>query len=189
MTCFILPQTVLNTPTMNDLSSTPVSLTTYIKNQNVCCVHECVNADQILSDFTIKYKLTPPIWMMTNRIPETSYSVMFNSTNQLHVHELSMLTSGGTYISKMMDSTSEESIQFLFKLCSSFRNVCICKPESVCSLSSIKYVVATDFLQPPKPGIYEIPYYFKMVVDEMNSTYGQIQLEHLRTHNLSLGKI
>ena len=191
MTCFILPQTVLNTPILGDLPSTPVSLTTYIKNQNVHCLHECVNADQILTDFITKYKLVPPIWMMNERIriPDTSYSVMFNSTDHLHIQELTMLTSGGTYISKMIDSTTEESIQFLFKLCSSFRNVCICKPESVCSLSSIKYVVATDFLQPPKSGVYEIPYYFKMVVDEMNSTYGQIQLEHLRSHNLSLGKI
>jgi hypothetical protein len=100
-----------------------------------------------------------------------------------------MLTSGGIYISKLMDSTTEESIQFLFKLASSFRHVCICKPDSICSLSSIKYVIATDFLHIPKEGIYEIPYYFKMVVDEMNSTYGQIQLEHLRSHNISLGKI
>ena len=66
--------------------------------------------------------------------------------------------------------------------------VCVCKPDSVCALSSIKYVVASDFLDVPKDGVYEIPYYFKMVVDELNSTYGQIQLEHLRLHN-SLGKI
>lgn len=189
MACFILPQTVLNTPIIETIPETPVSLTTYIKKQGVHCSHECVNADQILSDFKVKYKLIHPIWSVTHTLPDTSYSIMFNHTNRLSLEELSMLTTGGTYISKLLDSTTDESIQCLFKLSSSFRNVCICKPESVCSLSSIKYVVATDFIQPPKHGYYEIPYYFKMVIDEMNSTYGQIQLEHLRSHNLSLGKI
>jgi len=189
MACFILPQTILNTPRMETLPETPVSLTTYIKKQGVQCSHECVNVEQILSDFSVKYKLVHPIWRVSDTLPTTSYSIMFNHTDRLTLVELSMLTTGGTYIRKLADSTTEESIQCLFKLSSSFKNVCICKPETVCSLSSIKYVIATDFLQPPKPGYYEIPYYFKMVVDEMNSTYGQIQLEHLRSHNLSLGKI
>ena len=189
MTCFILPQTILNTPIEGENPSSPVSLNIYIKKHHVKCSHECVNIHQILSEFKVKYKMMEPVYMISDTLPTTSYSSMFNHTNQLSLHELTMLHVGGIYISKLMDSTTEESIQFMFKLASSFRNVCICKPESVCSLSSIKFVIATHFIHAPKSGVYEIPYYFKMIVDEMNSTYGQIQLEHLRTHNLSLGKI
>lgn len=188
MTCFILPQTILNTPISQSIH-TPISLNVYLQKQQVECNHECVNHAQLLSEFRTKYKLTDSIFIMTNELPTTLYPVIINHTDWISLHELSMLTSGGIYISKLMDSTTEDSLQFLFKLASSFRHVCICKPDSICSLSSIKYVIATDFLHRPKEGIYEIPYYFKMVVDEMNSTYGQIQLEHLRSHNISLGKI
>jgi hypothetical protein len=155
----------------------------------VVCNHECVNEKQLLSDFKIKYKLVDPIWICSTVLPDTPYSVMINHKNNLSLDELSMLSTRGTYISKLLDSTTDETIQFLFKLASAFKHVCICKPESVCSLSSIKYVIATDFIEVPKPGMYEIPYYFKMVIDELNSTYGQIQLEQLRSHNISLGKI
>jgi len=188
MACFILPHTVLNTPVTHLPSERVVSLVSYIQKQDVICQHECVNEKQLMIEFRHKYKLTDPIWITSDTEPESYCSIMINHSSQLTLRDLSMLTAHGTYISKLADSTTEESLQFLFKLASSFRNVCVCKPDSVCALSSIKYVVASDFLDVPKDGVYEIPYYFKMVVDELNSTYGQIQLEHLRLHN-SLGKI
>lgn len=187
MACFILPHTVLNHPVRDMPSDILVSLIPYLQEQQVKCTHECVHEKQLLTEFKLKYKLAEPIWITSDVFPDTSYPVIINH-RQLSLAELAMLAPHGTYISKLIDSTTQETIQFLFKLASSFRNVCICKPDSVCSLSSIKYVVATDFLEIPKEGMYEIPYYFKMTMDELNSTYGQIQLEHLRSHH-SLGKI
>jgi hypothetical protein len=187
MACFVLPQTILNFPTTEDVHI-PVSLSDYIKRQPVRCHHKCVDETAVNEEFRSKFSITDTVWFISTP-PEKQYTVMINHTDTLTLKELTHLKEGGTYICKLVDSTTDECLQFLFKLAYSFKHVCICKPEGVCTLSSIKYVVATDFIRPPKQGTYNIPYYFKMVLDEINSTYGQIQLEHLRSHTLSLGKI
>jgi len=189
MACFVLPQTILNVPTVDKIHISQVSLSDYIKRQPLRCQHNCVDTKVVNDEFAAKFSITDSIWFICENHPEKSYSVMMNHTDVLSLKELTYLLEGGTYIGKLMDSTSDECLQFLFKLSYSFRHVCICKPEGVCTMSSIKYVVATDFIRLPKQGIYNIPYYFKMVVDEINSTYGQIQLEHLRSNTHSLGKI
>lgn len=188
MTCFMLPQTILNAPTEEDTHYPPVSLSSYIQNQCIHCRHECVNISQLVEEFKKKFKFSDA-WIVQETLPSIPQPVILNHTDRLSLKEITMMTNGGTYISKLVDSTTDETIQFLFQLAYCFRNVCICKPDSVCSLSSIKYVIATDFMHSPKEGKYVIPYYFKMVIDEINSTYGQIQLEHLRYNTLSLGKI
>jgi hypothetical protein len=188
MACFVLPQTILNLPTAEDVHNSQVSLSDYIQRQPVRCQHKCVDESVVNDEFRSKFSIADSIWFISTP-PEKHYSVMINHTDTLVLKDLSYLAEGGTYISKLNDSTTDECLQFLFKLAFSFKHVCICKPEGVCTLSSIKYVVATDFIRPIKKGMYNIPYYFKMVLDEINSTYGQIQLEHLRSHTLSLGKI
>jgi hypothetical protein len=86
----------------------------------------------------------------------------------------------GTYIAKMTSSTSPESLQFLFKLCSSYKDVYLCKPDSECTTSSTKYVIASSFIQIPDVHNLKLPYYFRMKLDDINSVFGQTQLEHLR---------
>jgi len=189
MSCFVLPQTILNSPTADDVHISQVSLSDYIKRQPVRCQHKCVDETAVNEEFRSKFSITDSVWFVSHDSPDKPYSVMINHTDVLSLKELSQLSEGGNYICKLVDSTSDECLQFLFKLAYSFKHVCICKPDGVCTLSSIKYVVATGFVRTPKQGTYNIPYYFKMVLDEINSTYGQIQLEHLRSNTHSLGKI
>jgi len=103
-----------------------------------------------------------------------------NNSDTLDGDALEHVEKGGAFISKIIDSTAYDSIQFLFKLASCFKTIYVCKPDCICSVSSIKYVIAIGFTHVPSSGHFEIPYYFKNCIDELNSTFGQSQLEHLR---------
>lgn len=109
-----------------------------------------------------------------------TYSLVVDDTCELNLNVLSYQQQYGTYISRMTDSTSAESIQFLYKLCSCFKYVYLCKPSSDCATTSTKYVVATQYMHPPESKNLSISYYFRMKLEEINSVLGQTQLEHLR---------
>lgn len=177
MTVFMLPKTILHTSTI-DVSDVEVSLNEYIRKFNVSCVHECVPYTTVIQDIVAKYNLGPPT--VYTRTLTDLHPVMVNHSDSLEDAPLWNVEKGGAFISKIMDSTSYESIQFLFKLASCFKTIYVCKPDCICSVSSIKYVIAIGFHHVPLPGNFEIPYYFKNCIDEMNSTFGQSQLEHLR---------
>jgi len=178
MTVFILPKTILHTPTTNPSDNVYVSLNEYIKKFNRCCAHECVPYSIVVHDLLLKYNLCQSFTYINDVIGV--HHVVINHTDQLNDCVFTHIEKGGTYISKIMDSTSYESIQFLFKLSSCFKTVHVCKPDCICNVSSIKYVVAIGFHHVPLSGYFEVPNYFKNCVDEMNSTFGQTQLEHLR---------
>ncbi len=108
-----------------------------------------------------------------------TYSLIVND-GELDLSVLTYQEQHGCFISKMSDSTSSESIQYLYKLCSSYRHVYLCKPDSENQTSSVKYVIATDFLCNPDTKNVKIPYYFRMKLEDINSVFGQTQLEHLR---------
>jgi hypothetical protein len=107
------------------------------------------------------------------------YSLLVNDA-ALDLSILSYQEPHGCFISKMTNSTSAESIQYLYKLCSSYKHVYLCKPESENQTSSVKYVVAIDFLHLSDTQNLKIPYYFRMKLEDINSVFGQTQLEHLR---------
>jgi hypothetical protein len=179
MTVFILPKTILNVPTKLVLPNAEVSLNEYIKKFNKTCIHDCVPYSTVVHDIVSKYNLSSSIKYTTNDL-EGVYPVLVNNTDVLNSDVLYNVEVGGAFISKIKDSTSYESIQFLFKLSSCFKTIYLCKPECICNVSSIKYVIAVGFHHVPSTGHFEIPYYFKNCIDEMNSTFGQTQLEHLR---------
>jgi len=186
MTVFMLPKTILHTSTI-DVVDVEVSLNEYIRKFNVSCVHECVPYSTVIHDIVTKYNLSTPT-VYTPHITDMS-AVIVNHSDSLDGSPLSHIEKGGAFISKIVDSTSYESIQFLFKLASCFKTIYVCKPDCICSMSSIKYVIAIGFHHVPLSGNFEIPYYFKNCIDEMNSTFGQCQLEHLRfSKNKILGK-
>ena len=179
MTVFILPKTILNTPTLHETDNVEVSLNEYIKKFNISCIHDCVPYSTVIQEILLKYKLGNQIAYTTENLVTTN-SVLVNNTDKLECTQLAYIQTGGAFISKIMDSTSYESIQFLFKLASCFKTIYICKPDCICSVSSIKYIIAIGFHHTPMMGKFEVPYYFKNCIDEMNSTFGQTQLEHLR---------
>jgi len=109
-----------------------------------------------------------------------TFSFIVDDTDTPNLQFLKHQKVNGTYIAKLISSTSPESLQFLFKLCSSYKAVYLCKPDSECPTSSTKYVIATSFIQQPDVNNLKLPYYFRMKLDDINSVFGQTQLEHLR---------
>jgi hypothetical protein len=107
------------------------------------------------------------------------YSLLVDDTDTPSLSFLQYQEEKGNYITKLIDSTCSQSMQFLYKLCSSYKIVYLCKPESECPTTSTKYVIALDFIKEPEQGNLKIPYYFKMKLDDMNSVFGQTQLEYL----------
>ena len=108
------------------------------------------------------------------------YALLVDDTCELNLNVLSHQEQYGTYISRMNESTSAEAIQFLYKLCCCYKHVYLCKPDADCSTKSTKYVVAVHYKQPPDMNNLRISYYFRMKLEEINSVFGQSQLEHLR---------
>ena len=113
------------------------------------------------------------------------YSLLVDDTDTPSLSFLQYQEEKGNYITKLNDSTSSQSIQFLYKLCCSYKIVYLCKPESECPTTSTKYVIALDFIKEPEQGNLKIPYYFKMKLDDMNSVFGQTQLEYLMSIEMS----
>jgi hypothetical protein len=108
------------------------------------------------------------------------FSLIVDDTGDFNIEILKYQQLHGNYISKINCSTTPESIQFLYKMCSSYKHVYICKPEADSPTTSTKYIIALHFLQMPDTKNLRIPYYFRMKLDDINSTFGQTQLEHLR---------
>ena len=108
------------------------------------------------------------------------YALLVDDTCELNLNVLSYQEQYGTYISRMNESTSAEAIQFLYKLCCCYKHVYLCKPDADCSTKSTKYVVAVHYKHPPDMNNLRISYYFRMKLEEINSVFGQSQLEHLR---------
>ncbi len=179
MSVFILPKTILHTPTPRSTQNVEVSLNEYIKKFNVSCSHECVPYSTVIHDIVLKYNLGNHLKYTSHGLTGT-YPVLVNNSDTLDGDALVHVEKGGAFISKIIDSTAYDSIQFLFKLASCFKTIYVCKPDCICSVSSIKYVIAIGFTHVPSSGHFEIPYYFKNCIDELNSTFGQSQLEHLR---------
>lgn len=120
----------------------------------------------------------------------------------------------GTFILKIFDSFLSATVDILFILSSFYQKVSICKPRTSRQANSEKYVVCTGFIPQNNDDSYEanifktfeamldntmlpcplvaarflsieIPYAFYKCIEEVNSVFGQQQLETiLQTINL-----
>ena len=118
-----------------------------------------------------------------------TYSLIVDDTCELDLNVLSYQQQYGTYISRMNESTSAESIQFLYKLCCSYKQVYLCKPISDNEHTSTKYVVAIEYRKPPDVKNLMISYYFRTKLEEINSVFGQTQLEYLKFMDTKIKKL
>jgi len=109
-----------------------------------------------------------------------TYPCLVDDTGEFDLTRLSYQEIYGTYIARIPESTSSDALQYLYKLCCSYKHVYLCKPESDCAVTSTKYIVAMHYYRPPDVNNLRIPYYFRMKLEEINSVFGQTQIEHLR---------
>ena len=102
-----------------------------------------------------------------------------------------MQIKGGYCIFRIMDTTNIQFIQLLYLFCACYTKVYVCKPDADCATSLEKYIICTEFIQNVTVNYKQlsIPYYFFVKINELNSIFGQIQLEHLRYPNESTEKL
>jgi len=106
---------------------------------------------------------------------------------------------GGSFIIKLFDTFTEASIDMLYILSNIYGNVYYFKPYTSRQANSEKYIVCKDFrlkdskslviemfrviqsfddnLQPKRFLNTQIPYVFKIGIEEINAIYGQSQIE------------
>jgi hypothetical protein len=107
--------------------------------------------------------------------------LIVNESDHLNPQWIHFQKPKGTFITKLSDSTSYASLQFLYKLAASYTTVQLYKPEEI----SFTYVIAHDYLGiPVSLENLKIPYYFKIKVDDINSILGQNQLEKILFKNI-----
>ena len=176
---FLLPKTVSNS--ILEETTEPITLSLHHYISPFSLHSHSVSLSDLLSLYSI-----PEGTIYTGE--EGTYSIILDTSDSFSLDLLKYQSLHGYYISKVSTTSSADAIQYLYKLSSSYAKVYICKPEHDCPTSSIKYIVATQFLQLPEKGNLKIPYYFRMKLEDINSILGQIQLEHLRFKGIPLGK-
>jgi hypothetical protein len=176
MTYFLLPKTQSNF--LYEERTLPVShsLEFYISTFPKTCHLNKLIIPELLQLYNIEDSSILHVGENDNGL---KFMLLVNNSN-MDLSVLSKQQQNGTYISRMENSTSAESIQYLYKLCSSYKQVYLCKPLTDCSRSSTKYVIAIHFCKMPDLNNLKIPYYFRMKLSEINSIFGQTQLEYLR---------
>jgi hypothetical protein len=205
MTFFLLPQTISNAvyepftlpmslslsdyvDTMNRVDYNPIHTSYTPKTSHFFIMAELIQLHKLSFTTSLHFGSTSCLEYLTyigkkgTHIDDGAsgyYSLIVND-GAFNLSILSYQEPHGCFISKIENSTTAESIQYLFKLCSSYKHVYLCKPESENQTSSVKYVIAIDFLHLPDKENLKLPYYFRMKLEDINSVFGQTQLEHLR---------
>lgn len=90
---------------------------------------------------------------------------------------------GGMCFLKITNTLLLENIQLLYILCACYTTVHIYKPQSIKNTSLVKFVICHDLKQKININEYKnihIPYYFYTKINEINSMYGQMHIEHLQ---------
>lgn len=172
MNHFLLPRVISNHEL--EESTTPItnSLHDFMKpwkNNN----SYSIDMETLLKEYSITYER-----ILRNEEPFGLYDVILDSNQNLSL--LQYQKEGGSYISMLKDTSSPNMIQYIYKICSCYKKVYLSKPETDCPTSCTKYIIAMNYINSPQSGNLKIPYYFRMKLDDMNSMFGQTQLEHLR---------
>lgn len=179
MTYFLLPKTQCNFLYEDHTSPVSNSLVSYISTfpspTTLCPLNKLFIMSELIDLYNIE--ATPILHVGDNE--KGKFPLIVNDMD-MNLFVLSQQQPNGTYISKIENSTSNESIQYLYKLCSCYKQVYLCKPNADCLKSSTKYVIALNFCKMPDLNNLKIPYYFRMKLSEINSIFGQTQLEYLR---------
>ena len=172
MNHFLLPRVISNNELEEHTDPVTNSLHDFMKPWKITSSYS-IDLESLLKEYSISYE-------RIFRIGETTglYDVILDTK-----HDLSLLKhqkEGGSYIAMLQDTTSAEMIQYIYKICSCFKKVYLSKPDTDCPTSCTKYIIAIHYMNTPQGGNLKIPYYFRMKLDDMNSMFGQTQLEHLR---------
>ena len=123
-------------------------------------------------------------WRKKNtELTSTPYQLIINDSDEIDPTMLTKQVKGGSCIIKLNDTTNIKTIQLLYLFCACYTKVCVCKPTADCSKSLVKYVICTGFIQNINIDYTKItiPYYFFVKINELNSIFGQLQLDNLRS--------
>jgi len=172
MNHFLLPRVILNHELEEHTIPVTNSLKEFMKPWKNTTSYS-IDLESLLKEYSITYER-----IFRTGEPSGLYDVILDTTQNISL--IQYQKEGGSYIAMLQDTSSPEMIQYMYKICSCFKKVYLSKPETDCPTSCTKYIIAMNYINPPQSGNLKIPYYFRMKLDDMNSMFGQTQLEHLR---------
>jgi len=172
MNHFLLPRVICNYELEEHTEPVTSSLHDFMKPWKNNSSYS-IDLESLLKEYSISYER-----ILRSEEPSGLYDVILDTKQDLSL--LQYQKEGGSYISMLKDTCSPAMIQYIYKICSCYKKVYLSIPESDCPTSCTKYIIAIGYMSPPQSGNLKIPYYFRMKLDDMNSMFGQTQLEHLR---------
>jgi hypothetical protein len=172
MNHFLLPRVISNGELEENTEPVTTSLDEFMKPWKISSSY-FIDLESLLKEYSIGYER-----ILRSESPCGLYDVILDTTQNLSL--LQHQKEKGSYIAMLQDTSSPAMIQFIYKICSCYKKVYLSKPDTDCPTSSTKYIIAMHFMNTPHTGNLKIPYYFRMKLDDMNSMFGQTQLEHLR---------
>jgi hypothetical protein len=172
MNHFLLPKVICNHVLEEYTESVTNSLDVFMKPWVIKNSYS-IDLESLLKEYSISYER-----ILRSEEPSGLYDVILDSNQDITI--LKYQKKGGSYISMLKNTSSSEMIQYIYKICSCYKNVYLSKPDTDCPTSCTKYIIAMNYINDTQSGNFKIPYYFRMKLDDMNSMFGQTQLEHLR---------
>lgn len=172
MNHFLLPRVISNHIVEEITEPITSSLHDFMKPWKTSTSYS-IDLETLLKEYSITHDR-----ILRTEEPSGLYDVILDTKQNLSL--IQFQKEGGSYIAMLHDTTSPEMIQYIYKICSCYKKVYLSKPENDCPTSCTKYIIATNYMTAPQSGNLKIPYYFRMKLDDMNSMFGQTQLEHLR---------
>ena len=172
MNQFLLPRVISNHELEEITEPVTNSLHDFMKPWKITTSYS-IDLESLLKDYSITYER-----ILRSEEPSGLYDVILDSKHNISL--LQYQKEGGSYIAMLQDTTSADMIQYIYKICSCYKKVYLSKPDTDCPTSCTKYIIAMNYMNTPQSGNLKIPYYFRMKLDDMNSMFGQTQLEHLR---------
>lgn len=172
MNQFLLPRVISNHELEEITEPVTNSLHDFMKPWKMTTSYS-IDLESLLKEYSITYER-----ILRSEEPSGLYDVILDSKHNISL--LQYQKEGGSYIAMLQDTTSSDMIQFIYKICSCYKKVYLSKPDTDCPTSCTKYIIAMNYMNAPQSGNLKIPYYFRMKLDDMNSMFGQTQLEHLR---------
>jgi hypothetical protein len=172
MNHFLLPRVICNHELEEKTEPVTNSLHYFMKPWEINTTYS-IDLESLLKEYSISYER-----ILRSEEPSGLYDVILDPNQDINI--LKYQKKGGSYVSMLKDTSNPETIQYIYKVCYCYKNVYLSKPDIDCPKSCIKYIIAINYINESQSGNLKIPYYFRMKLDDMNSMFGQTQLEHLR---------
>ena len=144
MSHFLLPRTLSNS-VLEETTEPITTLDGYIKPLE--CHHPYSMA---LTDLLPMYSIQKGKTLFSGDVPDGLYPLIIDNGDTCSLDLLKYQERNGVYLSKITNTTMATSIQYLYKLASSYKKVYLCKPDNDCPTSSTKYIIAIHFVQLPE---------------------------------------